>query len=72
MSLVSDLAANRLSSYLHRSIANPATRKSTELNLGLKELITSLLRVHVLQLSHARAFRLRQRSQAGAGLMRYQ
>ena len=29
---------NRLSSYLHRSIANPATQKSTELNLGLKKL----------------------------------
>ncbi len=38
MSRVSDLAASRLSSYLHRSIANPATRKSTEFNLGLKEL----------------------------------
>ena len=37
-SRVSDLVANRLSSYLHRSIANPATQKSTELNLGLKEL----------------------------------
>ena len=37
---VSNLAANRLSRYLHRSIANPATRKSTELNLGLKELKT--------------------------------
>ena len=37
-SRVLDLAANRLSSYLHRSIANPATQKSTELNLGLKEL----------------------------------
>ena len=37
---VSDLAANRLSSYmyLHRSIANPVTRKSTQLNLGLKDL----------------------------------
>ncbi len=34
----SDLAANSLPSYLHRSIANPATRKSTECNLGLKEL----------------------------------
>ena len=29
------------SSYLHRSIANPATRKCTEFNLGLKELILS-------------------------------
>ena len=37
-SRVSDLAANRLLSYLHCSIANPATQKSTELNLGLKEL----------------------------------
>ena len=37
-SRVSDPAANRLSSYLHRSIANPATRKSTQLNIGLKEL----------------------------------
>ena len=35
---VSDPAANTLSSYLHRSIANPATRKSTQLNIGLKEL----------------------------------
>ena len=38
-SRVSDVAANSLTSYLHRSIANPATRKSTEFNLGLKELI---------------------------------
>ncbi len=29
------------SSYSHRSIANPATRKCTEFNLGLKELILS-------------------------------
>ncbi len=29
-----NLVANRLSSYLHRSIANPATQKSTEYNLG--------------------------------------
>ena len=38
VSRVSDLAENRLSSYmyLHHSIANPATRKSTELNLGLR------------------------------------
>ena len=32
---VLDLAANRLSSYLHRTVANPVTRKSTEINLGL-------------------------------------
>ena len=37
-SRVLNLAANRLSSYSHRSVSNPATRKSTELNLGLKEL----------------------------------
>ena len=37
-SRVSDPAANRLSSYLHRSIANPATRKSTQFNIGFKEL----------------------------------
>ena len=32
------LSGSRLLSYLHRSIANPATRKSTQLNIGLKEL----------------------------------
>ena len=37
-SQVSDPAANTLSSYLHRSISNPATRKSTQFNIGLKEL----------------------------------
>ena len=37
-SRVSDPAANTLSSYLHRNIANPATRKSTQFNIGLKEL----------------------------------
>ena len=30
-----------------RSIANPATRKSTEFNLGLKELSTTCTRQHV-------------------------
>ena len=38
-SRVSDMAANRRSSYLHRSVANPATRKSRELNLRLKEFL---------------------------------
>ena len=38
-SRVSDPAANTLSSYLHRSIANPATRKSTQFNIGLKEIL---------------------------------
>ncbi len=37
-SRVSGMEANGLSSCLHRSIANPVTRKSTEFNLGLKEL----------------------------------
>ena len=37
-SRVSDQAANTLLSYLHRSIANRATRKSAQFNIGLKEL----------------------------------
>ena len=45
-SRVSDLAANRLSSYLHCSIANSATRKSTEFNLGLKELTIAFIIFH--------------------------
>ena len=62
-SRVSDPAANRLSSYLHRSIANPATQKSTELNLGLKELTPHLyskycpaIFINVDWLLHYRAF----------------
>ncbi len=48
------MAENRLSGYLHRSVANPATctRKSTEFNLGLEELrVTSCkisLQRHIL------------------------
>ena len=42
------------SSYLHRSIANPATRKSTQLNLGLKELKTAPIK-KIVELNNEQA-----------------